>query len=590
MRGRMLDKIQFHLLSTAANSGQQGKQNSTAESNILAESESATQKELQNLGYLNEMGDATEAGKNALSPYRVDNAVILAAGSAARLAPLSFEKPKAMFKVRGEVLIERMIRQLKEAGIEDITIVVGYMKEAFFYLEEEFGVNIIVTPEYATRNNHASLYSAANLLGNTYVCNSDEYYTENIFSRYVYRPYLSACFAENAHGEYFLDADSENRIINISRDGGQRYFSRGPAYFDQAFSKQFLAIISDEYNKPATADKLWDDLLMDHINELEVYMKPYEPGIIYEFDYLTDLTAFDRDFFENVDSKILDNICTTLSCERADITDVKPVKAGLTNLSTLFTAKGVRYIYRHPGNGTEEIVNREAEAFALNAASELGLDDTFLFEDPAEGWKISRYIEGCSELDYSNKEQVAKALQMARTLHTSGMESPYSFDFYDEGMKITAILKNMSYPLPKDFDPLTARIGSIARKMKAEVSEPVLCHNDFYGPNFLVRGDEMRLIDWEYAAMGDPACDIGNFVAQGSGYTVEQTLDLLPLYYGRKATETEKRHCLGAVGLVGWYWYVWAMYKEAMGNPMGEWLYIWYKAAKRFSAAAEQLY
>ena len=100
----------------------------------------------------------------------------------------------------------------------------------------------------------------------------------------------------------------------------------------------------------------------------------------------------------------------------------------------------------------------------------------------------------------------------------------------------------------------------------------------------------MRLIDWEYAAMGDPACDIGNFVAQGSGYTVEQTLDLLPLYYGREATETEKRHCLGAVGLVGWYWYVWAMYKEAMGNPMGEWLYIWYKAAKRFSAAAEQLY
>ena len=226
----------------------------------------------------------------------------------------------------------------------------------------------------------------------------------------------------------------------------------------------------------------------------------------------------------------------------------------------------------------------------MNAASELGLDDTFLFEDPAEGWKISRYIEGCSELDYSNKEQVAKALQMARTLHTSGMKSPYSFDFYDEGMKITAILKNMSYPLPKDFDPLTTRIGSIARKMKAEVSEPVLCHNDFYGPNFLVRGNEMRLIDWEYAAMGDPACDIGNFVAQGSGYTVEQTLDLLPLYYGREATEAEKRHCLGAVGLVGWYWYVWAMYKEAMGNPMGEWLYIWYKAAKRFSAAAKQLY
>ena len=406
----MLNKHQFELLAAAVISEQQTQKNAAAKPDISAESESATQKELQNLGYLNEAGDVTEAGKNALVPYRVDNAIILAAGSAARLAPLSFEKPKAMFKVRGEVLIERMIRQLKEAGIEDITIVVGYMKEAFFYLEEEFGVNIIVTPEYATRNNHASLYSAANLLGNTYVCNSDEYYTENVFSPYIYQPYLSACFAENAHGEYSLDSDSENRITNIFRDGDHCYFSRGPAYFDRDFSKQFLNIISDEYSKPATADKLWDDLLMDHINELKVYMKPYDSGIIYEFDYLTDLTAFDQDFFENVDSRILDNICTTLSCDRSDITDVKPVKAGLTNLSTLFTAKGIHYIYRHPGNGTEEIVNREAEAFALNAASELGLDDTFLFEDPTEGWKISRYIEGCSELDYSNKEQVAKAL------------------------------------------------------------------------------------------------------------------------------------------------------------------------------------
>ncbi len=148
----------------------------------------------------------------------------------------------------------------------------------------------------------------------------------------------------------------------------------------------------------------------------------------------------------------------------------------------------------------------------------------------------------------------------------------YSFDFYDEGVKIAEILKRIDYPLPCDFEELASRVGAIAAKMHAEAGEPVLCHNDFYGPNFLVRGDEMRLIDWEYAAMGDPACDIGNFVAQGSGYTVEQTLAILPLYYGREASDVEKRHCLAAVGLVGWYWYIWAMYKEAMGNPVGEWL------------------
>ena len=266
------------------------------------------------------------------------------------------------------------------------------------------------------------------------------------------------------------------------------------------------------------------------------------------------------------------------------------MKAGLTNLSTLFRVRGEKYIYRHPGNGTDEIVNRKAEAIALGIARDLGLDDTFVYEDPDEGWKISRYVDGCHELDYADRAQVERALRMARTLHTSGKTSPYSFDFYDEGIKIAGILKDMSYPLPHGFDAFAARLTALAGAMQADAGESVLCHNDFYAPNFLVHGDEMRLIDWEYAAMGDPACDSGNFVAQGSGYSVKQTLDILPLYYGRQATEVERRHCLAAVGVVGWYWYVWAMYKEAMGNPVGEWLYVWYRAAKVYTAAAEDLY
>lgn len=112
----------------------------------------------------------------------------------------------------------------------------------------------------------------------------------------------------------------------------------------------------------------------------------------------------------------------------------------------------------------------------------------------------------------------------------------------------------------------------------------MLCHNDFYGPNLLVKGDEMQLIDWEYAAMGDYGCDLGNFVSQGSGYSIEQAESLVSIYFGREATAEEVRHCLGCTAVVGWYWYVWSIYKEMQGNPVGEWLYIWYKAAKQFCA------
>ena len=75
--------------------------------------------------------------------YKVDNAIIMAAGASSRFAPLSYEMPKALIPVRGEVLIEREIRQLKEAGVPEIILVVGYRKEQFAYLADKFGVKII---------------------------------------------------------------------------------------------------------------------------------------------------------------------------------------------------------------------------------------------------------------------------------------------------------------------------------------------------------------------------------------------------------------------------------------------------------------
>ena len=70
---------------------------------------------------------------------KVDNAVIMAAGTSSRFAPLSYERPKALIEVRGEILIEREIKQLKDAGIDEIILVTGYMKEQFGYLTDKLG-------------------------------------------------------------------------------------------------------------------------------------------------------------------------------------------------------------------------------------------------------------------------------------------------------------------------------------------------------------------------------------------------------------------------------------------------------------------
>ncbi|MBQ6453796.1 MAG: phosphotransferase [Coriobacteriales bacterium] len=289
-------------------------------------------------------------------------------------------------------------------------------------------------------------------------------------------------------------------------------------------------------------------------------------------------------------SNVMRNICATLSCEPDDVQDVEALISGLTNLSICFTVKGERYVYRHPGRGTEEIVNRRAETHALSIARDLGLDATYIHEDPQEGWKLSHFIEGCVPFDYSDPGHVARAMQLAARLHHSGTSSPWSFDFHQEAIVIQGMLERIGYPLPQGFQQLRAKIDRLHAHMAADHVDPVLCHNDFYGPNLLVKGDDMWLIDWEYSAMGDPACDIGNFVSQGSGYDPQQTVAILPFYYGREPNQQEILHCLAAVAVVGYYWFVWAMYKDAMGNPVGEWLDIWLKAAQDYSVVALEGY
>ena len=87
----------------------------------------------------------TEEELNTLKPYKVDNAIIMAAGYSARCMPLSNILPKGLFRVKGEILIEREIRQLQEAGIKEIIVVTGFMQEKFQYLREKYGVILILS-------------------------------------------------------------------------------------------------------------------------------------------------------------------------------------------------------------------------------------------------------------------------------------------------------------------------------------------------------------------------------------------------------------------------------------------------------------
>ena len=148
-------------------------------------------KRLTQAGYLDGQLQLTPRAHEEFARRAPKNAVILAAGYGLRMVPINMETPKAFLEVGGQPLIERLIRQLHEAGIRDITVVVGYMKERFEYLIDDFGVRLVVNPDYAVKNNLHSLALAADRLSNSYILPCDLWCAENPFrSHELYSWYM----------------------------------------------------------------------------------------------------------------------------------------------------------------------------------------------------------------------------------------------------------------------------------------------------------------------------------------------------------------------------------------------------------------
>ena len=574
-----LTKNEFKVLQTLSNTGEKLTQRELADATGLSLGTVNSAVRSCEKNGLMESGRIAQGGVEALEPYRVHNAIIMAAGLSSRFVPLSYERPKGMLRVKGEVLIERQIKQLLKRGITDITVVVGYKKEYFFYLAAKYGVKILVNPEYAERNNSWTLWLARNQLSNTYVCSSDDYFTKNPFERYVYKSYYASEYVEGPTDEWCLKTGSNDRITGVTIGGHDSWVMLGQVYFDHDFSERFVPLLEDAIGRPETKGLLWESIYADNLKSLDMEIRRYPDGIIHEFDSLAELESFDPEFLTNVDSEIFDNIVSVLGCKREEIRDFYPMSQGLTNLSCHFAVGSHEYVYRHPGVGTEKFMNRIAETQANEVARELGIDRTFIHEDSTRGWKICHYVPNARNLDTSDPVQVKRAMEMCRSFHESNASIDSTFDFFENGVGYEELLKTHGpIDIPGYFE-LREKISRLNDFSSADNYGLCFSHNDYLPLNFLFdENDEMNVIDWEFAGMSDPGNDFGTFVIC-SEYDEQQADEALEYYFGRTPTFEERRHFWSRVVLGGWCWYVWALEKEAEGAGVGEWLYIYYSYA-----------
>lgn len=217
----------------------------------------------------------------------------------------------------------------------------------------------------------------------------------------------------------------------------------------------------------------------------------------------------------------------------AGATDIRttPLGGGITNRNYRVDVKGESFVLRITGEKTELLgIDRKNEYAANKAAARLGIAPEVVYFIEPEGYLVTRFITGRplppDEIGkQDNLQRVASALRKVHNLPAiAGTFSP--FRTVENYLKIA---RQFNVPLPDNLKLALMRMYEIEAALKKDPPAPRLCHNDLLNENFLDDGN-MRILDWEYAGMGDPTFDLANFAVH-HGLSPEQELYLLDSYH-----------------------------------------------------------
>ena len=183
---------------------------------------------------------------------------------------------------------------------------------------------------------------------------------------------------------------------------------------------------------------------------------------------------------------------------------IEPLGGGITNRNFKVQADGQEFVLRVGGKDTELLgIDRAAEHVASRIAAELGLGpEVVAFVEP-EGYLVTRYVGG--EVGKVDVGWVGEAL---RRLH-DGPALPGRFDSFRVVEEYRATARKHGVTVPAAYERSKGIADEIERRRSGAPIRP--CHNDLLNANFIGDGLRTWLVDWEYAGMGDPFFDLGNF-------------------------------------------------------------------------------
>lgn len=523
--------------------------------------------------FIDENNNITLKTRNYFKKHHPQNAVILAAGYGMRMVPINTEEPKGLLEVKGETLIERLIEQLHEVGVQDIKVVVGFMKEHYEFLIDKYNVKLVVNSHYKDWNNIYSLFLVKDDISDTYILPCDVWFEKNPFSTIEDESwYLFG--EEQVPGSNWQVKNNEKVRFNSSK--GNKMI--GLAYLNEMQGKNISKLLEKSIEEKQYTS-FWEDVLEDKKTFLlnGKLISDNSHAEINSYEQLLDLDSGST-HLKNDAIEIIESI---LKVNKKDIHNIHTLKKGMTNRSFIFTVNNKRYIMRIPGEGTDKLIDRKEEYDVYQRVKKEPYTETILYLNSDSGYKISEFLENTRNSDANNIQDVKKSMSVLRKFHNQNYQVDHTFDLWKQIDFYENLRKAAS--AYRDYEEIKDWVLKLKPFIEDNVTKWSLCHIDANYDNFLIdQNNNVFLIDWEYAGMQDPDLDIAMYAIYAS-YTKEKIDQLINIYYENKVSNNLRYKIYAYVAVGGLLWSNWCEYKQSLGLDFGEYSLAQYRYAKEYS-------
>ena len=214
--------------------------------------------------------------------------------------------------------------------------------------------------------------------------------------------------------------------------------------------------------------------------------------------------------------------------------ELEPLGGGITNRNFKVAVGGETFVLRIGGKDTALLgIDREAEHAATSIAADLEIGpEVAVFLEP-EGYLVTRFVEG-SPLPVEDVREAKTLRRIAGTLRRlhDGPPFPSRFDPFRVVEAYLATAASRGVATPREYERAKQTADEIERARGPQRECP--CHNDLLNANFIAQDGNVRIVDWEYAGMGDRFFDLANFSVNHE-LTDAQNEELLTAYFGELA-------------------------------------------------------